>query len=157
MFFVRQSVFVCVFPGQRRLTSPALRPTFPRPRGCQAPCSLCGCGARPCRGSAPRGPVRQARWRPRRRAMAWRAFSGPKPRWPSQRSMAPKLAVHTASAAGSISPLRRYSTTRGKRFSPWLNTPARLFWAKISAASWARSGLKPYFFSTRSNSASMVS
>ncbi len=56
MFFVRQSVFVCVFPGQRRLTSPALRPTFPRPRGCQAPCSLCGCGARPCRGSAPRAP-----------------------------------------------------------------------------------------------------
>ena len=91
------------------------------------------------------------------RAMARLAFRGPKPRCPSQRSIAPKEATHSASTDGSISPFFRYSITRGKRFSPWEYTPQRLFWAKISAASWARSGEKPYLFSTRSNSLSMVS
>ena len=38
------------------------------------------------------------------RAMASRAFKGPNPRWPSQRSIAPKLMVHSARALGSISP-----------------------------------------------------
>ena len=91
------------------------------------------------------------------RSMASLAFRGPKPRRPSQRSTAPKEARRTASARGSISPFFKYSTTRGKRFSPWLGMPAKLFWAKITAASWARAEVKPYLTSTRSNSLTIVS
>ena len=54
------------------------------------------------------------------RSMASFAFRGPKPRWPSHLSITPKETTRVATTLGSISPLSRYDTTRGKRLTPWV-------------------------------------